>query len=68
MQGLLGAASPGLDAHALLKANVAAVPKTLPVLSLAFVYHNIIPVIATSLEVSLEYPGCLSIACSPSLY
>lgn len=54
MQGLLGSAAPGLDTHALLKANVAAVPKTFPVLSLAFIYHNVIPVIATNLEVGSD--------------
>lgn len=64
MQGLLGTAVPGVDPTALTKANFGAVPKTLPVLSLAFVFHNIIPVIATSLEVNLlsfpcipDYPG-----------
>ena len=52
IQGLLVAAAPGVDFESLLKADLAAVPKTLPVLSLAFVFHNIIPVISTSLEVS----------------
>ena len=51
LQGLLAVAAPGVDPQALLKADVSAIPKTLPVLSLAFVFHNIIPVIATSLEV-----------------
>lgn len=52
MKGLLGTAAPGVDPQALLKADVTAIPKTLPVLSLAFVFHNIIPVISTDLEVS----------------
>ena len=52
IQGLLVVAAPGVDVESLLKADLAAVPKTLPVLSLAFVFHNIIPVISTSLEVS----------------
>lgn len=50
LQGLLSAAAPGVDPQALAKADISAIPKTLPVLSLAFVYHNIIPVIATDLE------------------
>ncbi len=53
MQGLLSTAAPGVDTQALLKADLSAVPKTLPVLSLAFVFHNIIPVISTDLEVAL---------------
>ena len=52
MQGLLSTAAPGVDTQALLKADLSAVPKTLPVLSLAFVFHNIIPVISTDLEVA----------------
>ena len=59
MQGLLYTATPGVHPEALLKANVAAIPKTLPVLSLAFVYHNIIPVISTSLEVRSLPPTTL---------
>ena len=51
LQGLLSTAAPGVDTQALLKADISAVPKTLPVLSLAFVFHNIIPVISTDLEV-----------------
>ena len=40
-----------MDASALGRANWAAVPATLPVLSLAFVYQNIVPVISSDLEV-----------------
>ena len=58
MQGLLGAAAPGVDPQALLKADFSAVPKTLPVLSLAFVFHNIIPVISTDLEVRFVSCRC----------
>lgn len=46
----------------LLQTNWSAVPKTLPVLSLAFVYQNVVPVICSRLEVSpsCEQPGCCS--------
>eukprot|EP00271_Cylindrocystis_brebissonii_P022855 TRINITY_DN8972_c0_g1_i1.p1 TRINITY_DN8972_c0_g1~~TRINITY_DN8972_c0_g1_i1.p1 ORF type:complete len:250 (+),score=43.42 TRINITY_DN8972_c0_g1_i1:22-750(+) len=35
---------------ALLHANLAAVPASLPVLALSFVYQNVVPVVATNLE------------------
>lgn len=52
-QVLLGVASGGMEARALWRTNWAAVPATLPVLSLAFVYQNVVPVIASNLEVWL---------------
>ena len=51
MQALLALAGGGMDARALGRANWVAVPATLPVLSLAFVYQNIVPTIASNLEV-----------------
>ena len=51
LQALLALASGGMEAAALGRANWAAVPATLPVLSLAFVYQNIVPVISSDLEV-----------------
>ncbi|KAK9846332.1 hypothetical protein WJX81_001708 [Elliptochloris bilobata] len=47
---LLALASGGMDSRSLARANWAAVPATLPVLSLAFVYQNVVPVIASNLE------------------
>ncbi|GMH45738.1 hypothetical protein BSKO_13701 [Bryopsis sp. KO-2023] len=48
--GLLGVAAGGVHVDALARSNWAAVPDTIPVVALAFVYHNIVPVIATNLE------------------
>ena len=50
-QGLVIAAAGGVQPAALARANWSAVPSTLPVLALAFVYQNVVPVIASSLEV-----------------
>ncbi|CAK9261617.1 unnamed protein product [Sphagnum jensenii] len=47
---LVGAASGGLEFNSLLRANFAAVPRSIPVIALAFVYQNVVPVVATSLE------------------
>ena len=47
-----------MEARALWRTNWSAVPATLPVLSLAFVYQNVVPVIASNLEVWL-LPHCL---------
>jgi tyrosine-specific transport protein len=38
--GLLASAAPGVDGAALLRADWGAVPGTLPVIALSFVYHN----------------------------
>ena len=48
---LLGRAAGGADPSALAAADWAAVPATLPTIALAFVYQNVVPVIASSLEV-----------------
>jgi len=61
-QVLLGLASGGMETRALSRANWAAVPATLPVLSLAFVYQNVVPVIASNLEVRDGEPSL----CQPS--
>jgi tyrosine-specific transport protein len=51
LQGLLLVAAEGVDSSSLTSGgNWSAVPATLPVVALAFVYHNIIPVICTALE------------------
>ena len=65
-QVLLALASGGMETRALSRANWAAVPATLPVLSLAFVYQNVVPVIASNLEVRDGEPYPMSaIPCSP---
>jgi tyrosine-specific transport protein len=58
---LVGAASGGLGFRSLLHANFAAVPQSIPVISLAFVYQNVVPVVATSLEGDL--PRIRSLSC-----
>lgn len=51
LQGLLVAAAPGVDAGSLTQqGDWAAVPATLPVVALAFVYHNVVPVVVQALE------------------
>lgn len=51
LQGLLVVAAGGVDAGSLTSGgDWSAVPATLPVVALAFVYHNIIPVICNALE------------------
>jgi tyrosine-specific transport protein len=47
---LLVVAAPGVEASNLLRADWSAVPDTLPVVALAFVYQNIVPVIVSNLE------------------
>ncbi|KAL4437968.1 hypothetical protein ABPG77_004189 [Micractinium sp. CCAP 211/92] len=48
--GLLGAAATDVRPELLAAANWDALPDALPVIALAFVYQNVVPVIATSLE------------------
>lgn len=43
-------ASGGVHSDGLLQSKWSAVPDTLPVIALSFVYHNIVPVICTNLE------------------
>ena len=47
---LLGRAAGGADPAALAAGDWASVPGTLPTIALAFVYQNVVPVIASSLE------------------
>ncbi|GLC35572.1 hypothetical protein PLESTM_000338900 [Pleodorina starrii] len=47
---LLGVAGTHLDPPVLARADWSAVPPTIPVIALAFVYHNIIPVVVHNLE------------------
>ena len=42
--GLLGAAAGGVDPAALARADWGALPRALPVIALAFVYQNVVPV------------------------
>ncbi|XP_022756699.1 uncharacterized protein LOC111304413 isoform X4 [Durio zibethinus] len=47
---LVAVASGGLEWDALLKANFEAVPMSIPIIALAFVYQNVVPVLCTNLE------------------
>lgn len=51
---LVFAATGDLDWGLLLKANFAAVPQSIPIIALSFVYQNVVPVICTSLEGDLK--------------
>ena len=51
LQGLLGLTSGQINTANLTHSNWKAVPATLPVLSLAFVYQNVVPIICSRLEV-----------------
>ena len=54
---LLARAAGGADPDALAAADWAAVPATLPTIALAFVYQNVVPVIASSLEARQRRTG-----------
>ncbi|XP_024530937.1 uncharacterized protein LOC9646664 [Selaginella moellendorffii] len=43
-----------IEPELLLRANFAAVPRSVPVIALAFVYQNVVPVICTNLEGDLK--------------
>ncbi len=58
MQGLLWQTAAQVNPANLVHSDWTAVPKTLPVLSLAFVYQNVVPIICSSLEVSLPSVQC----------
>lgn len=51
---LVVVASGDLHWEALLKANFEAVPSSIPVIALAFVYQNVVPVLCTNLEGDLS--------------
>lgn len=50
---LVVAASGDLHLDALLKANFSAVPMSIPIIALSFVYQNVVPVLCTNLEGNL---------------
>lgn len=53
--GLLTFAAAGdLNWGALLRANFEAVPQSIPIIALSFVYQNVVPVVCTSLEGDLK--------------
>ena len=62
VQGLVWAVSGQVHPENLLQTNWSAVPQTLPVLSLAFVYQNVVPVVCSRLEVSQNSSQYLSFA------
>ncbi|KAL2636264.1 hypothetical protein R1flu_007743 [Riccia fluitans] len=47
---LVGVASGDLHLDSLIQANLAAVPQSIPIIALSFVYQNVVPVICTDLE------------------
>ncbi|XP_011035036.1 PREDICTED: uncharacterized protein LOC105132981 isoform X2 [Populus euphratica] len=51
---LVVAASGDLHVDALLKANFSAVPMSIPIIALSFVYQNVVPVLCTNLEGNLS--------------
>ncbi|KAJ8750312.1 hypothetical protein K2173_014227 [Erythroxylum novogranatense] len=52
--GLVVVASGDLHWDALLKANFEAVPMSIPIIALSFVYQNVVPVLCTNLEGNLS--------------
>ncbi|XP_078445213.1 tryptophan/tyrosine permease isoform X2 [Wolffia australiana] len=52
--GLLGTAGGNLKLDSLLEANFAAVPPSIPIIALSFVYQNVVPVLCTNLEGDLS--------------
>lgn len=53
-----------LDVQVLARANWSAVPTTLPVLALAFVYHNVLPLVVHKLECDAAKVREISDTCS----
>lgn len=51
---LVGVASGDLQWNSLLQANFEAVPFSIPIITLAFVYQNVVPVLCTNLEGNLS--------------
>ncbi|GAQ79764.1 Tryptophan or tyrosine transporter protein [Klebsormidium nitens] len=47
---LVGIAAPEVEPASLLKANWSAVPASIPIVALSFVYQNVVPVISSELE------------------
>ncbi|XP_020275225.1 uncharacterized protein LOC109849764 [Asparagus officinalis] len=51
---LVGVASGNLQWNSLLQAHFEAVPKSIPIIALSFVYQNVVPVLCTNLEGNLS--------------
>ncbi|KAL1807996.1 uncharacterized protein LOC108194481 isoform X1 [Daucus carota subsp. sativus] len=51
---LVVAASGDLHWEALLKTNLEAIPRSIPIIALSFVYQNVVPVVCTNLEGDLK--------------
>ncbi|CAI5461829.1 unnamed protein product [Closterium sp. Yama58-4] len=51
---LLAFSLADIHPQALLAANIAAVPASVPIIALSFVYQNVVPVVATNLEGNLK--------------
>ncbi|XP_020108503.1 uncharacterized protein LOC109724183 [Ananas comosus] len=51
---LAGVASGNLQWSSLLQAHVEAIPQSIPIIALAFVYQNVVPVLCTNLEGNLS--------------
>lgn len=51
---LVVAASGDLHWEALLKTNLEAIPRSIPIIALSFVYQNVVPVVCTNLEGNLK--------------
>lgn len=50
---LVGVAATDIEWSSLLQANFKAVPKSIPIICLSFVYQNVVPVLCTNLEGNL---------------
>lgn len=51
---LVGVASGNLQWEALLQANLEALPQSIPIIALSFVYQNVVPVLCSNLEGNLS--------------
>ncbi|KAH7677194.1 Amino acid/polyamine transporter 2 protein [Dioscorea alata] len=51
---LVGVASGNLQWDSLLQAHVEAIPQSIPIIALSFVYQNVVPVLCTNLEGNLS--------------
>ncbi|XP_072975818.1 uncharacterized protein [Typha angustifolia] len=51
---LLGVASGNLQWNSLFQANIEAIPQSIPIIALSFVYQNVVPVLCTNLEGNLS--------------
>ncbi|XP_064936023.1 uncharacterized protein LOC135588027 isoform X1 [Musa acuminata AAA Group] len=51
---MLGVASGGLQWQSLRQAHFEAIPQSIPIIALSFVYQNVVPVLCTNLEGDLS--------------